>query len=701
MSNKGLLDVIEEMLDEGVNDHINKITMDNIKDGKSFNPDGPSADTQGVLGTTSGAALDAGGDKDVAPSGRKGEYASGASADTQGVEGTTSGSALDAGGDVDVGHEKSGTIYKKGHPSDASAEVEADKGPHDQANDPGLKEFYDAESDTYYSIEDLEAMVEEGFEIEMIDDEEIDEAKLTKKQIKHALSSQGSDRNKTVSLAGPNGTKITAVKKKPSDGGGYKVDEDHYKVGDFVMTESELLEFMEEYEIEAVDWVEDEFEIEESLGSGSDRTKGRMSDDEKDMVAKFLKDKGAKKLKTGKADGTKYGYTQGAVKGGKARGAVGSVSGGKRIDQVYNKVNKRTPDSKFNKEEIEFEDLEDETLEEAEGEKLHKVSGEANREMRPDEEKGDNLPKDKTASHGSEHKPHVQANDPYDTATKANPKGAVSEEAEDELEEKKADKDYDGDGEIESGTDEYMGSRDKAIKKAMAKEDTDEEVEIEEDFKARAEVIFEAAVGEKVAKLKEAMEEENAKVLAEEKAMLNEMAAEYIEEAVSEWLKENALEIRYSLRTEIAENFITGLKGLFEESYIEIPEEDYSAVDELTEAVEEQKEQIDSLMEELKEAKAFILESKRKSIVAELSEDLTQTQAVRLEKLSEGLEASDIEEFKEKVTQLKEGYFDPSNETPLLELSEEVFTGTEALMEDHHNTSVSQYAKFLSKTVLK
>ena len=246
-----------------------------------------------------------------------------------------------------------------------------------------------------------------------------------------------------------------------------------------------------------------------------------------------------------------------------------------------------------------------------------------------------------------------------------------------------------------------MGSKDKAIKKAMAKEDTNEEVEIEEDFKARAEVIFEAAVGQKVAKLREEMEEEKARIIAEEKEMLNEMASEYIEEAVAEWLQENALEIRYSLRTEIAENFISGLKGLFEESYIEIPEEDYSAVDELTEAVEEQKEQIDSLMEELKEARSFILESKRKSIVTELSEDLTQTQAVRLEKLSEGLEAADIEEFKEKVTQLKEGYFDPSNETPLLELSEEVFTGTEELINDNHDSSVSQYAKFLSKTVLK
>ena len=83
-----------------------------------------------------------------------------------------------------------------------------------------------------------------------------------------------------------------------------------------------------------------------------------------------------------------------------------------------------------------------------------------------------------------------------------------------------------------------------------------------------------------------------------------------------------------------------------------------------------------------------------------LCEDLPQTQKIRLEKLSENVEASDIEEFRYKVEQLKEGYFDESSEQPLLSsLSEEVFGGT--VIEEEDDSTVSQYAKFLSKTVTK
>jgi hypothetical protein len=94
------------------------------------------------------------------------------------------------------------------------------------------------------------------------------------------------------------------------------------------------------------------------------------------------------------------------------------------------------------------------------------------------------------------------------------------------------------------------------------------------------------------------------------------------------------------------------------------------------------------------------LEIKRKEIVDGIGEDLPQTQKIRLEKLSENVEAEDIEEFRYKIEQLKEGYFDESSEQPLLSsLSEEVFGGT--IIEEDNDSSVSQYAKFLSKTVTK
>jgi len=149
-----------------------------------------------------------------------------------------------------------------------------------------------------------------------------------------------------------------------------------------------------------------------------------------------------------------------------------------------------------------------------------------------------------------------------------------------------------------------------------------------------------------------------------------------------------------------AENFISGLKGLFEESYIEIPEEEVSVVDELTETVETFKEQIEDQETQLTEMRAEILSFRRQEIVDEISEDLTETQKIRLEKLSESVEAEDIDEFRFKVEELKEGYFDPTSEQPFLgSLTEEIYGGV--AIEEDDDSSVSQYAKFLSKTVLK
>lgn len=262
-------------------------------------------------------------------------------------------------------------------------------------------------------------------------------------------------------------------------------------------------------------------------------------------------------------------------------------------------------------------------------------------------------------------------------------------------------------GKASSNTQGVLGKKsgqalDAGADKDVGKLKEDADSLISEEYKQRAEVIFEAAVGEKVGMLREEMEVEFEKQLTEEKERLNDLAGKYMEEAVGEWLQENALEVRYSLRTEIAENFIRGLKGLFQESYIEIPEDEASVVDELTEAVEEQRDQISEMEAELAEARAFILESKKAEVINSLCEDLTQTQAIRLEKLAEGLEAESIDEFAEKAKQLKEGYFDESAEMPMLgALSEQVLEPSESFLEESIDSSVSMYAAYLGKTVQK
>ena len=239
----------------------------------------------------------------------------------------------------------------------------------------------------------------------------------------------------------------------------------------------------------------------------------------------------------------------------------------------------------------------------------------------------------------------------------------------------------------------------------MKKDDMEEDVDLDEDFKQKAAIVFETAVNEKVnakvAEIEERLEAENADRMKD----LEEKFSQYTDYATEEWLKENALEIKYSLRTEIAENFIKDLKGLFEKNYIDIPEDEISVVDELTEAVEGYKDQIgekDELVEKLQEK---VLAFERADITTEVSEGLTETQKIRLEKLGESVEAGSTEEYKEKLEALKESYFD-NPETAAKALSsygDEVFTGEEGESQPEVDTAnpVSQYVRYLSKTALK
>lgn len=259
--------------------------------------------------------------------------------------------------------------------------------------------------------------------------------------------------------------------------------------------------------------------------------------------------------------------------------------------------------------------------------------------------------------------------------------------------------DLDKDGD----TKEPMDAAAKDKKEAVAEEV--EEDSLDEDFKQKAAVVFETAVNEKVLTIREEIEAEFEDKLAQEKEALEEKFSEYVDYATQEWLKENALEIKYSLRTEVAENFIRGLKGLFEENYIEIPEDDISVVDELTEAVEGYKERIGEQEEMLEGLQKEVLTFKKDSIVEEISDGLTETQKIRLEKLSESVEAEEIGEFKEKLETLKEAYFE-SPETAAKALStygDEVYSMNEnaEVLLNEDGSPVSQYAKYLSKTVLK
>jgi hypothetical protein len=322
------------------------------------------------------------------------------------------------------------------------------------------------------------------------------------------------------------------------------------------------------------------------------------------------------------------------------------------------------------------EDMGEETVDEAlpAGEPMKKlatssgqdtaIQADANIKDLPPEEKEAAKGKSATKAGDPNTGPHSQANDPIDTPTKANPKGTAEEV------------------EIESSEDD---------------------VELEEDFKRKAAVVFETAVNEKVDTIVETIKVEYDTQLEEEKVALNAKINDYVDYAVKDWIEENQLEIKYSLRTEVAESFISGMRKLFAENYIDIPEDDISVVDELTEQIDSFKEQAEEQQAISEQLQKEVLEFKRTAIVEEVSSDLTQTQKIRLEKLAESVEATDTEEFQAKLNDLKDAYFTEAEESSklLTSLSEEVIGTDEVNLEESINPSMNAYAQFLSKTISK
>jgi hypothetical protein len=225
-----------------------------------------------------------------------------------------------------------------------------------------------------------------------------------------------------------------------------------------------------------------------------------------------------------------------------------------------------------------------------------------------------------------------------------------------------------------------------------------EEATLSEDFKAKAEVIFEAAIKSKLAEEIDRLEEKYNEELAEEvestKSELVEKVDSYLNYVVENWMEENKLAVQSGLRTEIAEKFMNNLKDLFTESYIEVPESKVDLVDELAENVEELETALNettakniSMQEELEVLK-------REAIIREYSSDLAETQVEKLKDLVEDIDFDDAETFAQKVATVKESYF-TKKVTESADIVEEDDAG-EAVVEA--SGAMAQYLTAIQKT---
>ena len=185
--------------------------------------------------------------------------------------------------------------------------------------------------------------------------------------------------------------------------------------------------------------------------------------------------------------------------------------------------------------------------------------------------------------------------------------------------------------------------------------------DLSEEFKNKATTIFEAAVKAKITEHKEKLNAEFDKKLEEsiesEKEKLSEKVDTYLSYVVEEWMKENSIAIERGIKGEIAEDFITGLKKLFEDHYIDVPDEKYDVLEDQSSKIAGLTEQLNKEIQKNAELSKKTGEYKRNDIINEVSSDLADSQKEKFSKLSEEVEYSDEEEFKSKLKTIKESYF--------------------------------------------
>ncbi len=225
-----------------------------------------------------------------------------------------------------------------------------------------------------------------------------------------------------------------------------------------------------------------------------------------------------------------------------------------------------------------------------------------------------------------------------------------------------------------------------------------EEATLSDEFKQKAETIFEAAINSKVkAEIDRLEEKYNEEVTAEvetTKAELVEKVDSYLNYVVEGWMEDNKLAIQNGLRTEIAEDFMGKLKDLFTESYIEVPEGKVDMVDELADTVDELEKNLNESTEKGIKMAEELEGYKREAIIRDATKDLAETQVEKLKGLAENVDFDDEESFTKKVAQLKESYFAKTTTTNQDEITEEDDTTTVA----ETSGSMDSYLKAIKKT---
>lgn len=222
---------------------------------------------------------------------------------------------------------------------------------------------------------------------------------------------------------------------------------------------------------------------------------------------------------------------------------------------------------------------------------------------------------------------------------------------------------------------------------------------LSEEFKQKAAVVFETAIKSKVKEIAEDIQADYDKKLTEEtsksKDELVEKVDSYLAYVVEEWMKENELALERGIKGEIAEDFIGGLKKLFEDHYIDVPDEKYNVLEDQSSKIEELNKKLNESIEKNVELSKENGKLQRQDIIDEASKELAETQKEKFNKLAEEVEYSNEEDFKSKVATIKESYFGKKESTSEID---DVAAESNAEQPQDLTNAMAAYSAAISKT---
>ena len=270
--------------------------------------------------------------------------------------------------------------------------------------------------------------------------------------------------------------------------------------------------------------------------------------------------------------------------------------------------------------------------------------------------------------------------------------------------------------EEETTTDEVVAEEETTEEEVVAEEedykvDVEQDVqalfegeELSEEFQSKARTIFEAAIKEKVSEIKENLQTAYEQALVEEVASvrgeLTERVDAYLEYVADEWIQENQLQVESGLKTEMTESFLEGMKSLFEEHYVSVPEDKYDVLESMVDKLDEMESKLNEQIERNVALNQRLAESNSDVILADVSEGLALSQKEKLASLASNVEFESETDYREKLVKLKESYFPSKTSAPSAH-SETISEGTAVDSPQQVSSAMEAYMQTLGRVAKK